>query len=283
MFIPHDKKSTAAAFGLCPRPLLTVLSFPLLAGALTVEAQQSSVNWIVGGHIGNKTHELEQLLDSKLSFHVASVTARAAYGDAYVAANLSQSFEDADVSEEGETGKASRSDADITVGWNVTPQLTVFAGYKTGETEIDFKVRESVIEDTDDDITPAFTDSFEESGVFVGVAYGWSLGEAGQLGVSLAYADMEAENKLTGTTDEDFDEDDEIDFDDLTGTFNGDVSGYSAAVQWSKPLGDHLVYQALIRYNKYEQEIDDTVQGVQVNFDVDENFYEMSMGLLYVF
>ena len=266
-----------------PSTLATLLVVLLAPISADTQAQDNKVNWILGGHIGNKTQELDQLLDSKLSFQVANFTARAAYGDAYIAANLSQSLQDADVSEEGETGSASRSDADITVGWNVTPQFTVFGGYKTGETEIDFNVRENILEDADEGVAASFTDSFEESGLFFGVGYGWSLGEAGQLGVSVAYADMEADNELNATTDEGDDAEEDIDFDDLTGTFSGDVSGYSAAVQWSKSLGDNLVYQALIRFNQYEQNIDDTVQGVAVKFDVDESFYEMSMGLLYVF
>ncbi|ARN73399.1 hypothetical protein [Oceanicoccus sagamiensis] len=250
----------------------------------SIALAESEIAWMMGGQISHKTQELDQLLDSELSFKVVSLTARAGYRDFYAAVNLSQSFDDADVSEEGETGDASREDYDITLGWNITPEFTVFGGYKTGETEIDFKARDSVIEDAEGDITAAFTDTFEESGLFVGVGYGISLGTAGQLGFSIAYADMDADNDLTGTPDEgDMDEEDDVDFDDLTGTFSGDVSGYSAAAQWSIPLSDSLVYQAIIRYNSYEQEIDDTVQGVKVSFDVDERFYEMGMGLLYVF
>jgi hypothetical protein len=243
---------------------------------------EPAIDWIAGAHISHKTHQLDQLLDSSLSFNVINLTGRAAYKDVYVAANVSQSLADADVSEEGEIGDASRTDYDLTVGWNIAPQWTLFGGYKGGETEIDFKVRDAVLEEAGAGAVAAFTDSFEESGIFVGVGYGLSLGDAGQLSFSAAYADMDADNKLTATLDESDDMDD-VDFDDLSGTFSGDVSGYSVAAQWTMPLTDHLLYQALVRYNNYQQEIDDTVQGVKVRFDVDESFVEMGMGLLYIF
>lgn len=246
-------------------------------------AQDDELTWIVGANMGHKSQELKQLLDSKLSFYMGGVSARVGYSDFYAAVNLASSLSDADVSEEGEIGDASRTDMDVTIGWNINPSLTVFGGYKTGETEIDFRVRDSVLEDVNDpNVQSSFTDSFEESGLFFGVAYGVSLQDAGQLSFSIAYADMDADNKLVATVDE-TEDDGDVDFDDLSGTYSGDVDGYSAAAVWSIPVGERMVYQALVRYNRYEQSIDDTVQGQRFKFDVDERFVEFGMGLYYAF
>jgi hypothetical protein len=279
-----NQGASSSAIGRCNKACRLALAVAASVACSHTMAE-SAIDWIGGIHISHKTHQLDQLLDSSLSFNTINLTGRAAYKDVYLAANVSQSLADADVSEEGETGDASRTDYDLTMGWNIAPQWTVFGGYKGGKTEVDFKVREAVLEDAGAGAIAAFTDSFEESGLFVGVGYGLSLGEAGQLSFSVAYADMDADNKLTATVDEGDDDDDldDLDFDDLSGTFSGDVSGYSIAAQWTMPLTDHLLYQALIRYNNYQQEINDTVQGVKVNFDVDESFVEMGMGLLYIF
>ena len=186
-----------------------------------------------------------------------------AYGDFSVAANYSGSIADADVSEEDYTGDASREDFDITVSYRINEYFSVFAGYKDGETDLDLKTR-------DEDEPMSGDEYYRQDGPFIGFNAGYRFTDMGRLDFSVAYADLDADNRFFSDGDGP-DEGEPPEFDDIDGKAGGDSDGYSVNLSWSMPMRDNLLFRSRLRYNVYEQDID--FQGTSFNGIEEKTLY----------
>ena len=179
------------------------------------------------------------------------------------------------MSEEEERGKASRSDIDITIGRQVVDNWSLFAGYKRGDTDITFINREA----EDDGGIESIEENYEFSGPYVGLSHSWRFEKAGSLSLTVAYAFLSADNVFAANVDE-LDEGDELEFDDISGSNEGDLEGLSYALSWTMPLSGQLLFQTKFKINDYKMDItfdDQQFEGV------DQKFSSLQVGLAYVF
>lgn len=163
-----------------------------------------------------------------------------------------------------------RTDFSIAFGYNAWRGLNVFVGYLDGETEL-----------TPDPITTpdgatnfaqnqwekdgsTYRQTYQETGGFVGVSYGWVIGEAGTISVSGAYAFME------GTYKDNY----------YAGKFRyeGDSQGLSLSVTWSAALTDHVGYFVDLRRQAYDFDGDDDTGNSDFS-DSDVKTQEVLTGL----
>ena len=262
----------------------SLLSFVvLMCVSVSAQAQDDSqaepfmedVRFIVGASAGYTNYDFPAKLDHDLGFPSGGLTLAATRNRWQLALNGSFSLSDADVSEEEDVGQASRQDIDLTLGYQFNQNWSAFVGYKTGETKIDYISRE----DEDEGIFDTLQESYEQDGPYVGAAYSWQFENAGRLTVSLAYAFLNATNEFRANTDDDEDEEDP-EFDDLTGRVTGDTNGFSYGVSWTMPLSGNLLFQTRFKMNDYQQDI--TFEGNEFN-NIDETFVSLLVGVAYVF
>ena len=252
--------------------LVTVLS-PL---STALAAKPLDLHYIGGLSLGYSSFDFPAKLDHKLTFPVYQLHGGIAYKKYYAVVNLADSFADADVSEEEDIGEAGRYDRDISLGYQWTPSWGIFAGYKTGKTTIDYISRE------DQDAggaAPVRQESYRHEGPFVGVSYARKFERAGRLTLSLAYADLDATNRFVRDAD-DGGEDEKPEFDDLTGSVEGDSTGLSFGARWSIPVAGNLLYYLSYRINDYQQDL--TIDGNRYD-NIDETITYLNTGLFFVF
>ncbi len=262
--------------GACLRRALPLATLLALVPA-TASAQTTS-RFFGGLEFGLSTYEFAQKLDQKVVFTTANATGGVAFGRYNFIASYAFSLDDAEVSEEDFTGDAERTDLDLIVSRQMTDQISLFAGYKDGETEL-----RSLSREDEDDGGPRRSESFEQEGLFLGASYTWQFENAGRLSFSVAYADLDADNKFVSdeeVDDEDEDEDEPLEFDDISGTASGDADGFSYNLTWTMPLRSNLLFRSKLRINRYQQDIDFRGQKFK---DIDENSEALLLGLVYVF
>jgi hypothetical protein len=90
---------------------------------------------------------------------------------------------------------------------------------------------------------------------------------------------LDADNQFVADPDG-ADEGELPEFDDLTGSVNGDAEGFSYGVSWTRPLGAELLYRASLKINDYEQDL--TFEGQRFD-SLDQRFVSFMMGVSYVF
>lgn len=229
-----------------------------------------NIRFISGLSAGYSTFEFPAKLDHEIHFPSTEVLIAATKERWQLSLNWMTSLSNATVSEEEDIGIATRNDLDLTLGYQVNKNWSVFAGYKDGETEINFTSRE-------DDI--ASRDIYAQRGPYIGSGYSWKFERAGSLNLSLAYAYLDATNNFRANTDDD-DEEEALEFDDLTGTVTGISSGLSYAAAWTMPLSSNLLFQSKLKINDYQQDI--THDNIEYE-DINETFTRLSVGLAYVF
>ena len=264
------------------RPLVTIKSTHQAIFALTVLAiispmtiaqEDSKLTIILSTDFGVSDIDFPAKLDQKLTYHVLTPGITFAYGDLYLTGKHGFSLSDADVSEEEEIGSADREDTDITVGYRINKHLSIFTGFHSGKSEIKFVPRDP--EDNSD--ATAFTDSYEEEGIHVGTSYSFSLGEAGALSASVAYAKLDADNTFNQNID-DVTEGDATQLDDVGGRVSGDSTGFSYGVRWTMSLTKKVFYAASFKVNDFKQDI--SIGGRE--FEADETITHFTMGLNWV-
>lgn len=233
------------------------------------------LHFLGGMSLGYSTFDFPAKLDHKLTFPVYQLNGAVAYKKLYAAVNLADAISEAEVSEEEDVGEATRYDYDLSLGYQFTPSWGAFVGYKKGATEIDFQAR-----DLDDaGINSSRAESYSQQGLFAGASYAHKFAKAGKLSFSLAYADLDATNKFSQDVESD-DDDDELEFDDVSGTVKGKSKGFSYGVRWSIPVAGKLIYYASYKINDYQQDL--TVDGSQFD-DIDETISYFNMGFVYVY
>ncbi len=233
----------------------------------------TEIRSFAGLEVGYGTFSFEQKIDKEVVFPVANLTAGMAYERFNLALNVSGSMSDADVSEEDFTGDASRRDYDLTVGYQLNENISVFLGYKSGKTDLDVLGR-------DEDEPYSDSEYYEQSGPFVGINFGWRPTENGKLDVSLAYADLDAENRFFADNDGQDEDEEAPEFDDISGRNSGSSDGYSLSISWTMPLTGNLLFRTKFRHNSYEQDI--RVDGQTFN-GITEESSMLLVGILGVF
>ncbi len=245
------------------------LAVPLALSPLLVEAQPQ-VNVLGGVSMGYVRQDFPAKLDSTPTFPVYTLTGSILFQDAYLSLSYGNSFSDEQLSEEEDTGDASRTDTDLTLGYRFNDEWTFFVGYKDGETDIDFVSR-------DDDEPMVRDEYYRQDGFYVGTTYQLPLGQAGSLNFTLGYSDLDSDNRFVSDADED--EDDVEEFDDLSGRQSGSVTGLSYGISWQMPVAERLAVNVSLKVNDYEEEI--KFDGK--TYKADQKFTFFNVGLLYAF
>nr|ABB79943.1 hypothetical protein [uncultured bacterium pES01019D12] len=232
-------------------------------------------NFIFGASLGYTNFDFPEKLDHDITFPSAFLMAAATLDKWQLSVNGGFSLKDANISEEEDTGKASRDDIDLTLGYAVTQNWALFTGYKSGSTKMDFTSRESEDEGNPD----THSEKYSHKGPYAGLSYTHRFERAGSLSFSVAYASLDATNIFKANTDDD-DEEEEPEFDDLTGRVNGKTKGFSYALSWTMPLSGQLLFQTKFKINDYQQDIDFEGQRFK---GIDETYTSLHVGLAYVF
>lgn len=250
--------------------LLRLLIVVLLSPMPALADKPIDLHILGGAMLGYSSYDFPQKLDHKLTLPVYQFSAAASYRRYYLALNVSDSIGDTQVSEEEDLGQASRYDYDISAGYQLTKQWGVFAGYKLGQTDIEFEERELLIKRDE---------FYKQAGLFVGATYSHKFETAGKLSFTLAYADLNATNNFKEDIEPVPDEGEAPEFDDLTGKARGTTKGFSYGIKWTIPIGGQLLYYASYKVNDYQQAL--KADGVSYS-NIDEKIGNFSMGVSHV-
>ncbi len=250
--------------------LLSLFSFSANCAEVLKDAR-----FIVGVSFGYANLSFPEKLDQDVSFPSTNLTLAAALKRWQLSLNHTLSLQDAEISEEEDTGDASREDIDLTLGYQISEHWSLFTGYKQGDTDIQFMSRSG----SDEGRSEFVNESYEQSGIYVGASYAWKFEKAGRLSISLAYAKLDAENTFGINTDEE-EANEELEFDDVGGQVSGDTEGLSYGISWTMPLSGNLIFQTRFKVNDYTQDL--LVNGQEFK-DIDENLTSLLVGLAYVF
>lgn len=234
------------------------------------------VRFITGVSVGQSVSTYEERLDQDIALTMVNLTFAVAKSNWQLSLNGGISLADADISEEEEVGDVSRHDFDATLGYKVSDKWIVFTGYKRGGATLDFYPRDP----EEIDSPQGFRDKYTQKGMYFGASYSLSFSKAGRLALSVAYANFDGSNSFHADVDDAEEEEEELEFDDLTGKVNGDVSGFSYGVTWSMPLSSNLIFQTKIKVNQYQQDIKFNNQTFN---NIDDNYRSLNVGLAYVF
>ncbi|HDN26095.1 MAG TPA: hypothetical protein ENG03_03170 [Thioploca sp.] len=188
-----------------------------------------------------------------------------------------------------------RKDYAITLGCKVTQNLSFFAGYKMGETDIQTVSTKNRPYDRYDE-KQTRNANFESDGLFLGAAYSYPIGK-GQFGVKLAATKLGAEyiqvnatiqnNRAVGDGPKTTDVDEWF--------LLGNTIGWTAGVNWTAPLSQHFSYRISLDYYDYDFDIDSAyviekekadffnILGGGVNYDLKETMYNLQLQFLYQF
>lgn len=134
----------------------------------------------------------------------------------------------------------SREDVTATFGYNVWKAMNVFIGYRQGQTSVI-----ALSDLTGTTLQPARNSelTFQTKGPFIGVSYGFAMGNSGILQLSAAYASMSGESTVfsllsNGTSESEISK--------------GPARGYSIGVGWSGTLEGTLVYTVAYKFSNYK-------------------------------
>lgn len=191
----------------------------------------------------------------KDSIYYADLGLGVSFNRFYVTANYEVPFSDVSANKKfigTVTQFTSETDVDrvdwaITGGYSVNEYLSVFGGWKYGETE-QSGISDELVENGP---PPGLKLTYEGSGPFVGASVGYPLWE-GQLSFSIAYADLDTDYEsraafgtpATATS---------------TNTpmlgpeeYSGDAKGFSYGVKYTGILTESAQYYASIKYQNYD-------------------------------
>lgn len=206
----------------------------------------------------------------------ATVASGAFFGDLYY---QSTPNEEADAGYDDDLGNnigavnAQHDDWAISLGYMITEQWSVFAGYKSGNTEWDQIV-------TKINITERWDGRFEQDGPFIGVSYSLPI-EPGVLTFRAAYA------YLNGT----FERNTYIVGRDLNDNvkLDGNSNAYSLGLSWTQSLTENLGFSIGANYQNYDFDLSGGRQNSQserINFNngsMTETLFTLNASLIYRF
>jgi hypothetical protein len=264
-----------------------ILCLPFLLSPHSAIAQEGfdNVRVVTGLSLGYSDFSFPEKLDHNISFPSATIPIALTMNNWQLSLNASRTLADAEIAEEEDIGKASRKDLDLTLGYRVTKNWSLFAGFKYGRTDMSFVPRDFDEEINEDEDTQQNTfaltrESYLQKGPFIGASYSWQFEKAGSINVSLAYAFLDATDNFSANTDDEEEEEELTEFDDLSGQVKGDTKGFSYGLSWTMPLSNNLLFQTRFKINAYQQNI--VVNGERFE-NIDETFTTLHVGLAYVF
>jgi len=244
----------------------------VLSPALS-QTGKSPFTFVGGLALGTTELSFDSKLDADTSFNTYTLFGSLGFNKAYASLSFADSIDSKNVSEEDELGQASRRDTDFTLGYRLTGSWTVFAGYKQGETDIDFQIRDTDLNQSE---------YYREEGIFVGASYTYRFKRAGNLSATLAYIQYDTDMRFTEGADDDDEEeaeaDEPLEFDDLEGEFSGDSTGYSAGISWLMPLSKSLAFRTQLKVNAFDLEVNFEGQ----RFEPRQRLSFFDVGLLYI-
>lgn len=255
---------------------LVILLGVLISQIVEAKTFVEDIRLITGVSIGYSNFSFPEKLDHDISFPSINVPIAVTSNGWQLSANFQTTLQDADISEEEDLGNASRDDLDFTLGYQLSKNWTLFAGYKYGKTEMQFSPRDS----DEEDQVEISNESYKQQGPFAGFSYSWRFEKAGSLSISLAYAKLNATNIFAANTDEEEDDEEQIEFDDITGRVTGDTNGLSYGINWTMPVSSNLLFQTRFKINDYQQDVTLNDQSFD---DIDVDYTSLHVGLAYVF
>lgn len=168
-----------------------------------------------------------------------------------------------------------RRDYALTIGYSLSdyvslmPQdnLSIFAGYKVGQTKYNRKVR-YIYGSVQSDRTETSSDEYKTSGPFVGLSYGWPMW-GGMLGLNASIAQYNGESNYNLSIDGEK---------RLTSVVDGNTLTYAYGVNWSKILTESTILVASFDTHRYDFEKSNNDGEV---FSFEESMYTVKISLLY--
>lgn len=218
----------------------------------------------------NKKQQGEDEIEIALNTVEASLTG--VYKNLYLSANYDTSFdENSEVNSQNNIITRSRKDYSLTLGYNILDGLSLFGGYKYGEslaeTLIGITTITGPLPDTSKINYMEFESGVEEKGLFIGAGYSHNLPKNITVGLNLAYADMDGTyTRLV-----------QLNYPPIVITQDGDISGLSYGITFSGPLSTGSQYRIGYKVNSYEYS-GKSATGTEVN--ADEEFRIISIGVL---
>lgn len=143
---------------------------------------------------------------------------------------------------------SSRVDGAATIGYNAWRGLTVFGGYKYGESKgLGFADATGSVEN--------FENRLISNGPFLGASYSFRFQDKGSLDLSVAYAIMDGESKYASAS--------------TRVVQQGDETGFSYGIAWSGALSETAGYTVGLKANRYTFDAD-PLSGSTEDPDIDE-------------
>ena len=115
--------------------LAAISSVPLVLVASSAFSQDkmNNIRVVTGVSLGYSDFTFPEKLDHNISFPSINIPIAITEGNWQLSINASSSLADADIAEEEDIGTASREDVDLTLGYRLSRNWSVFAGYKYGK------------------------------------------------------------------------------------------------------------------------------------------------------
>lgn len=190
---------------------------------------------------------------------------------------------------------AKHTDWALSMGYIINDQWSVFAGYKSGNTEWSQSKQQTLLSPKIDLIGVYYVNfKFEQDGPFIGTSYSFLLG-SGALNFKAAYAYLSGDYysnyseveypPLSGSGDR-RDESDQINLD-------GNSNAFSVGVSWIQPLSENMGYSIGANYHRYKFDLSGTSSRVgasTINYRADiksgtmtEELFTLTASLIYTF
>lgn len=228
--------------------------------------QAEDIDMVVKTAITQKSLELN-IRDRSFSpsFNTFDIAITGAMGRYYLTLDHDISIKDAIETDPNGLIFYSRSDSSLTLGYSMMDWLSIFTGYRTGETEAHYSANNSSFGNTSD-------------GYYAGLNANHYFKDKGSLSLSLAIANLKGKVALA----EPFVDTSVF----LVGTpppshIEGGALGYSLGLSWSGKYSEDTNYSIGIKLQRYEFEDDVVFGGLDLSYD--ENFNTISIGLTHFF
>jgi hypothetical protein len=166
-----------------------------------------------------------------------------------------------------------RQEYAASVGYAVTDNFALFAGYRVSDTEFDLvnSVTRIQLPGNVASPVPSFTQTldYEQDGPFLGGSYSWRYGDTGSLRLNLGIAFVSGDLQASPQAG--------------TGRVEGDTVGTTLGLAWTAPLPvlESLNYTVGVDGYQFSFEGDDT-EGIDVA-DFSETIVRASAGVSYLF
>jgi hypothetical protein len=208
--------------------------------------------------LNNKSLEFEvsDNLPVNPIFNTLDIALNSVVDKLYLSLSYGTSIDNASISSDQADLEFSRTDLNITAGYRFNESLSVFGGFLSGETQVEF------IDVAEIPAVVFFNEELTESGPFIGINYDYPM-RTGNISGSIAFARLEGEDKLTD------DRGSNSDF--------GSTSGFSFGAKWSADFQKTLSYFVSVKRNQFRFGSDGS------GFKLDENFTIFSIGVMKYF